>query len=166
MLGAVIRFVVSALVLLLLGFILPGFRIMGFVNALLAALAIAVIGYIVEALMGQRVSPQNRGIIGFLTAAVVIWLTQFIVPSMEVSIIGALLASRVVGIIDAVVPTGLRWRGRSQPRHSARPPVMHLSIWEGNSGHILEQLPPGGPWGPAGAPSPGTGPGLSCSCGL
>ncbi|HLS89097.1 MAG TPA: phage holin family protein [Sphingobacteriaceae bacterium] len=108
MLGAVIRFVVSALVLLLLGFILPGFRIMGFVNALLAALAIAVIGYIVEALMGQRVSPQNRGIIGFLTAAVVIWLTQFIVPSMEVSIIGALLASLVIGIIDAVVPTELR----------------------------------------------------------
>lgn len=108
MLGAVIRFVVSALVLLLLGFILPGFRIMGFVNALLAALAIAVIGYIVETLMGQRVSPQNRGIIGFLTAAVVIWLTQFIVPSMEVSIIGALLASLVIGIIDAVVPTELR----------------------------------------------------------
>lgn len=108
MLGAVVRFIVSALVLLLLGFILPGFRIMGFVNALLAALAIAVIGYIVEALMGQRVSPQNRGIIGFLTAAVVIWLTQFIVPSMQVSIIGALLASLVIGIIDAVVPTELR----------------------------------------------------------
>lgn len=108
MLGAVIRFVVSALVLLLLGFILPGFRIMGFVNALLAALAIAVIGYVVEALMGQRISPQNRGVIGFITAAVVIWLTQFIVPSMQVSIIGALLASLAIGIIDAVVPTELR----------------------------------------------------------
>lgn len=108
MLGAVIRFVVSALVLLLLGFLLPGFRIMGFVNALLAALAIAVIGYIAETVLGERISPQNRGLVGFITAAVVIYVSQFIVPSMEVSIIGALLASVAIGLIDTVIPTELR----------------------------------------------------------
>lgn len=108
MLGMVVRFVVSALVLLFVGFLVPGFRIAGFLNALLAAVAIAVIGYLVEALLGNRVSPQSRGVVGFLTAAVVIWLAQFVVPTMQVSIIGALLASLVIGIIDAFVPTELR----------------------------------------------------------
>lgn len=106
--GAIIRFIVSALVLMALSFFLPGFRIVGFTNALLAAVVIAVIGYIIESVLGERVSPQSRGLVGFITAAVVIWLTQFVVPRMEVSLIGALLAALVIGIVDAFVPTELR----------------------------------------------------------
>lgn len=108
MIGLVIRFVVSALVLLLMSLILPGFRVQGFVNALIAAVVIAVLGWLVESLMGKRVSPQARGLVGFLTAAVVIWATQFIVPTMQVSILGALIAALVIGIVDAFVPTELR----------------------------------------------------------
>jgi len=108
LIGAVIRFIISAIVLLLVGFLVPGFRIMGFFNALLAALAIAAIGWVVEALLGRNVSPQARGLVGFLTAAVVIYAVQFIVPGMSVSIIGALLASLIIGIVDAFVPTALR----------------------------------------------------------
>ncbi|NLM36753.1 MAG: phage holin family protein [Firmicutes bacterium] len=108
MIGAVIRFVVSALVLLFVSFLVPGFKVGGFVGALIAAVVISVLGYIVESLFGREVSPQGRGLVGFFTAAVVIYLTQFIVASMEVSIIGALLASAVIGVIDAIVPTELR----------------------------------------------------------
>lgn len=108
MLGLIVRFIVSALVLLLVGYLVPGFYIAGFVNALIAAVAIAVIGYLVEAVLGNRVSPQSRGIIGFVTSAVVIWLAQFLVPTMTVTIWGALLAALVIGIVDAFVPTELR----------------------------------------------------------
>lgn len=106
--GFVIRLVVSAVVLLLLAAILPGFRIAGFWFALLAAVVIAVLGWVVEALFGRRVSPQGRGIVGFLVSAVVIYLAQFLVPGMQVSVWGALLASLVIGIVDAFVPTELR----------------------------------------------------------
>lgn len=108
MIGAVVRFVVSALVLLFVSFLVPGFKVGGFVGALIAAVVISVLGYIVESLFGREVSPQGRGLVGFFTAAGVIYLTQFIVASMEVSIIGALLASAVIGVIDAIVPTELR----------------------------------------------------------
>lgn len=107
-LGTIIRFVVSALVLLFVGFIIPGFRVGGFGGALLAAVVIAVLGYIVEGLFGKSVSPQGRGLVGFLTAAVVIYLTQFIVPSLQVSVLGALLSALVIGVVDAFVPTELR----------------------------------------------------------
>jgi len=108
MLGMVIRFIISALVLMVSSFILPGFRIAGFFNALLASLVIALLGYVMEKIFGGRVSPHARGAIGFLTAAVVIYLAQFIIPTMRVSIIGALLASVVIGLIDIFVPTELR----------------------------------------------------------
>jgi putative membrane protein len=106
--GILIRFVVSAIVLVILGMVLPGFSVFGFVNALLAAAVIAVLGWAVEAILGTRISPQSRGIVGFIVAAIVIYVAQFLVPGMTVSIIGALLASLVIGIIDAFVPTVLR----------------------------------------------------------
>lgn len=104
----IVRFIVSALVLLFVGFLVPGFAIAGFWNALLAAVVIAVIGFLVESIIGKKVSPQSRGVVGFITAAVVIYAAQFFVPTMRVSIFGALLASLVIGIIDAFVPTEIR----------------------------------------------------------
>ncbi|NMB24413.1 MAG: phage holin family protein [Firmicutes bacterium] len=106
--GAVVRFIVSALVLMLVGFIIPGFRQLSFLHALLAAVVIAAIGWVIEATLGKGVSPYSRGIVGFLVSAVVIWAAQFIVPGMQVSILGALLAAFVIGIIDLFVPTAVR----------------------------------------------------------
>ncbi|MDI6823582.1 MAG: phage holin family protein [Bacillota bacterium] len=106
--GFIVRLVVSAVVLLILAAILPGFRLAGFWFALLAAVVIAVLGWVVEALFGRRVSPQGRGVVGFIVAAAVIYLAQFLVPGMQVSVWGALLASLIIGIVDAFVPTELR----------------------------------------------------------
>lgn len=108
LIGLVVRFVVSALVLMLVSFLLPGFALLTFGQALIAAVVIAVIGFIVEALFGKRVSPQNRGIVGFITAAIVIYVSQFIVPGMNITILGSLLAAVVIGVIDLFVPTELR----------------------------------------------------------
>lgn len=106
--GAIVRFIVSALVLLAIGFFVPGFTMIGIGNALIAAVIISLLGYIVEAVMGDEISPQNRGIVGFITAAVVIYATQYIVAGLNVTIVGALLAAFIIGIVDAFVPTELR----------------------------------------------------------
>ncbi|HHV45010.1 MAG TPA: phage holin family protein [Firmicutes bacterium] len=106
--GALVRFVVSAVVLMVLSFILPGFRTIGFLNALLAALVIAGIGWIIESIFGRQVSPYGRGIVGFIVSALVIWATQFVVPNMSISIIAALVAAFIIGVVDLFVPTALR----------------------------------------------------------
>jgi|SRR5690554_2211974 len=108
MVGAIVRFIVSALVLIGIGYIVPGFSMVGFGNALIAAIVIAVLGYVIESIFGERISPQSRGLVGFITSAVVIYLTQFVVEGLSVTIIGALLAAFVIGLVDAFVPTELR----------------------------------------------------------
>lgn len=109
MLGTIVRFIVSALVLLVIGYLLPGITVSGFVGALIAAVVIAALGYIIESILGEKVSPRSRGIVGFITAAVVIYLAQFIVPNyLSVSLLGSLLAALVIGLIDAFIPTELR----------------------------------------------------------
>lgn len=109
MFHAIVRFIVSALVLMLVGYLVPGMKVAGFWGALAAALVIALIGWLAEKLLGDRVSPRSRGFVGFIIAAVVIYLAQFAIPSLlSVTIVGALLAAFVIGLIDAFVPTELR----------------------------------------------------------
>jgi len=109
MLGMIVRFVVSAVVLLLVSYIVPGLRVAGLTGALVAAVVISLVGYAVERAFGDKITRTGRGAVGFITAAVVIYFSQFIVPSyISVSIIGALLASLVIGIVDSFVPTTLR----------------------------------------------------------
>lgn len=100
----VIRFVVAAIVLMVVGFLVPGFTVSNFWAALFAAVVIAVIGWAIEAMLGQRISPYNRGIVGFLVSAAVIYVTQFLVTGFTVTILGALLASLVIGVIDLFIP--------------------------------------------------------------
>ncbi|MDR3270576.1 MAG: phage holin family protein [Peptococcaceae bacterium] len=110
MLGAIVRFIVSAIVLLVVSYLVPGLQIAGFAGALIAALVIAGLGWVIELAFGKnKVTRMHRGIIGFVTSAVIIYISQFIVPSaIHVSILGALLASLVIGIVDSIVPTELK----------------------------------------------------------
>ncbi|MDI3281040.1 MAG: phage holin family protein [Bacillota bacterium] len=107
-LGHVLRFIASAVVLMFIGYLLPGFKALTFFQALIAAAVITVLGYLIQAILGRNVSPYSRGIVGFLVSAVVIYAAQFLVPGMRVSVIGALLAAFVIGIVDLFVPTTVR----------------------------------------------------------
>ena len=108
--GTIVRFVVSALVLMVVGLFVPGFSRMTFGSALLAALVIAAMGWILEMLFGKRMTGFGRGLIGFVSSVVVIYLAQLFVPGMRVTLIGAILGALVIGLIDLFVPGDLRGR--------------------------------------------------------
>ncbi|MBE3100824.1 MAG: phage holin family protein [Firmicutes bacterium] len=105
--GAIVRFIVAAIVLMVTAFLTPGFSRMGFGTALLAALVIAAMDYVIQKLFKVDASPFGRGLAGFITAAVIIYLTQFVVPGMSVTILGAVIAALVIGVIDAIIPTNV-----------------------------------------------------------
>jgi putative membrane protein len=103
-LGHVVRFIVAAIVLMVVGWLVPGFSVGGFWSALMLALVIALLGWIIESVFGKRVSPFGRGIVGFLVSALVIWLAQFIIGNVHATWLGAILAALAVGIIDLFIP--------------------------------------------------------------
>lgn len=104
----IIRFVISALVLMFVSFLLPGFQVVGFGGALFAAIVIALLGQGSEYFLGKGASPKGRGCLSFIVAGLVIYIAQFIVSGMAVSFFGALLAALIIGIIDLFLPTYLR----------------------------------------------------------
>jgi len=103
-----IRLIVSALALLLVSFLIPGFSIAGFWSALIAAIIISLIGFVIEKLFGKGISPYARGLVGFLVAALVIYLAGRIVNGFNVTFLGAIITSFVIGIVDMLVPTTIR----------------------------------------------------------
>lgn len=98
------RLVLTAVILAIVSFFTPGFSITGMWSYLIAALVISILDYLVEAFMGVDASPFGRGIKGFVIAAIILYVAQFFVPTMSVSIIGAILAALAIGIVDAIIP--------------------------------------------------------------
>lgn len=103
-LGYIVRFIVISVILAIASYLTPGFSIYGLWSILIAAVAITVIDYLVERLMGIDASPFGKGIKGFVVTALILYFVQFIVPNMRVSIIGSILAAIVIGILDAIIP--------------------------------------------------------------
>lgn len=104
--GFIIRFVVSAIVLMVTAYFVPGFRMRGgFTTALIGALVIAAADFLIEKLFKFDASPLGRGISGFLVSAAVIYFSQYLVTGMEVSLLGAVIGALVIGLIDMILPT-------------------------------------------------------------
>ncbi|WP_024621811.1 phage holin family protein [Metaclostridioides mangenotii] len=98
------RFILVAIILAITSFVTPGFSIYGMWSYLVAAVVISGIDFLVEMFIGVDASPFGKGIKGFVIAAIIIYLAQFLVPHMNVSIMGAILAAVVIGILDAIFP--------------------------------------------------------------
>ncbi|OFH99460.1 membrane protein of unknown function [Clostridium acetireducens DSM 10703] len=100
----IIRLILIAVILAITAFFTPGFSINGLWAVLLAAVVITVLDYLAERIMKVDASPFGKGLKGFIIAAIILYLTQFLVPNMSVSIVGALIAALVIGVLDAIIP--------------------------------------------------------------
>lgn len=98
------RLLLVAVVLIITSYLTPGFSINGMWSFLIAALVISILDFLAESLMKVDASPFGKGIKGFVISVIIIYIAQFFVPSMSVSVIGAILAAIVIGIIDAIIP--------------------------------------------------------------
>ena len=99
------RMVVMAIILAIVSFLTPGFTIAGFWSFIIAAIVISLIDYLLEALMKVDASPFGKGLKGFILSAVVVYVAQFMVPNMHVTILGAVLGALAIGVLDAFFPS-------------------------------------------------------------
>ncbi len=100
----VIRLIVAAVVLGITAYLTPGFSIDGIWALIIGAIVLAVLDYLVAKLIGVEASPFGKGIVGFITAAVIIYATQYFVAGFNVTIWGAIIGALIFGIVDAIIP--------------------------------------------------------------
>ena len=102
--GIVIRLIASAVVLAITAFLTPGFAISGIGPLIVAAVVLTVLDYLFVKLLGIDASPFGRGIVGFVAAALILYLTQFFVAGSSITVLSAIIGAIVYGIVTYLIP--------------------------------------------------------------
>jgi len=98
------RLVSAAIVLAITAFFTPGFSINNFWALALAAVVLTALDYIIVKFTGLEASPFGKGFVGFIVAAVVLYITQFFVAGYTISWLGAIIGALVYGVVDYLIP--------------------------------------------------------------
>ena len=102
--GIVIRLIASAVVLAITAFLVPDFAISGVGPLVIAAIVLTIMDYLFVKLLGIEASPFGRGIVGFIAAAIILYLTQFFVPGYSITVLSAIIGAIVYGIVTYLIP--------------------------------------------------------------
>lgn len=102
--GVVLRFITSAVILAITAFFTPGFTISNVWALALAAVVLTVIDYLIARFTGLHASTFGKGFIGFVLAAIVLYITQYFVAGYSISWIAAIIGALIYGVVDYFVP--------------------------------------------------------------
>ena len=102
--GVILRFVTSAVILAITAFFTPGFTISNVWSLALAAVVLTVIDYLIVRFTGLHASAFGKGFVGFILAAVVLYVTQYFVVGYSISWIAAIIGALIYGVVDYFVP--------------------------------------------------------------
>jgi putative membrane protein len=101
---AIIRLIVTAIVLAITAFLTPGFSVDGIWALIVASIVITLLDYLIEKITGIDASPFGRGVVGFIVSAAIIYVTQYFVAGFDVTFWGAIIGALVIGVINAITP--------------------------------------------------------------
>ncbi len=100
----ILRFVTSAVILAITAFFTPGFTINNIWALALAAVVLTVIDFLLVKFTGLHASAFEKGFVGFVLAAVVLYATQFFVAGYSISWIAAMIGALIYGVVDYFIP--------------------------------------------------------------
>ena len=107
MLAWIFNWVVSALAVMLVAYIIPGIHVDGFMAALIAAVMMAVVNTLIAPIVGLLALPVTivtLGLFGWVINAAMFGLAAYLVPGFSVDgFLPALIGSAVLAIVNGVL---------------------------------------------------------------
>ncbi len=100
----IIRFIGSISIFAITVYFTPNFNISSFPILILSSITIIILDYLMSIITGIHDIPLGRGLVGFTSAAMIIYITQFFVDGYYISIVSSLIAAAIYGIIDSALP--------------------------------------------------------------
>ena len=100
------RLVTAAVVLGITAFFTPGFSINNIWALILAAIVLTVIDFLITKFTGLHASAFGKGFVGFVLAAITLYVTQFFVAGYSISWFAAIIGALIYGVVDYFIPGG------------------------------------------------------------
>lgn len=98
------RLITAAIVLAITAFFTPGFEINNIWTLAAAAIVLTVIDFLITKFTGLHASAFGKGFVGFVLAAVVLYVTQYFVAGYTISWMAAIVGALVYGVVDYFLP--------------------------------------------------------------
>lgn len=98
------RLITAAIVLAITAFFTPGFTINNFWALAAATIVLTVIDFLISKFTGLHASSFGKGFVGFVLAAVVLYVTQYFVAGYTISWMAAIVGALVYGVVDYFLP--------------------------------------------------------------
>ena len=98
------RFITSAVILAITAFFTPGFTISNIWALAVAAIVLTAMDYLISTFTGLKASAFGKGLVGFILAAVVLYVTQYFVAGYAISWIAAIIGALIYGVVDFFIP--------------------------------------------------------------
>ncbi|MGF0095078.1 phage holin family protein [Peptoniphilus sp. SGI.035] len=108
MIKLIIKILVSGLAILVTSALSIGIQTDGYSTAIMAAIVIGILDWAINKFTGIDASPFGRGAVGFVVAAIILFITGKIVDGFTVSILGAVVGAFILGIVDSFLPADKR----------------------------------------------------------
>ena len=98
------RLITAAIVLAITAFFTPGFTINSIWALAAATIVLTVIDFLITRFTGLHASSFGKGFVGFVLAAVVLYVTQYFVAGYSISWMAAIIGALIYGVIDYIIP--------------------------------------------------------------
>lgn len=98
------RLITASIVLAITAFFTPGFSINNIWTLIFAAVVLTVIDYLIIKFTGLEATPFGKGFVGFILAAVTLYVTQYFVAGYSISWIAAIIGALIYGVVDYIIP--------------------------------------------------------------
>ena len=100
----VLKYISATAILTATTIFTPNFTITSLPALFLSSFVIIILDYMMSIITGINDSSIGRGIVGFVSAAIIIYMTQFIVSGYYISMLSSLIAAAIYGTLNSFMP--------------------------------------------------------------
>ena len=99
-----IRYISALTILWITTYFTPNFNMSSFPGLIISAFIIIILDYLVATITGIHDIPLYRAIVSLVACAVILYMTQFLVPGYYISIFSTIIAATIYGVIQFNLP--------------------------------------------------------------
>ena len=98
-----IRFLTSTAILWVTAFFTPTFEITSLLSLFVVSIVLTIFDYLINSVFMTSTSSLGRGIIGFFSCAIILYLTQFFLDNYRITFLSSLIGALIYALVASII---------------------------------------------------------------
>ena len=98
-----IRFLTSTAILWVTAFFTPTFEITSLFSLFVVSIVLTIFDYLINSVFMTATSSLGRGVIGFFSCAIILYLTQFFLDNYRITFLSSLIGALIYALVASII---------------------------------------------------------------